>query len=413
MRRPDISRAILYSILSFLIIVTAYLYLNGRVGQKPVETLSLKQENALQVTGEPVSAGEQEGKPPETPEAPATVPQNDLTTSEENGDREIVQQAVKTFNSGNYEGAIELLKGLSDRDGKALLTIGLSYYKLGDYGNAINFLEEAAEKDGNDFLARKFLAFAYYRQDNLDRSLSNAEAALSLKEDPALRKLYDRARKEMERQEDYVKEETLHFKVLFNGYEHGRLSREILGILEDAYRSIGREMNYFPSDQITVILYTKKNFSDITQVPDWTGGIYDGKIRIPVKGLQGNEGALRRVLFHEYTHAMIHSITQKCPQWINEGLADYFSGGYAETVGQVIPLRSLEGSFLGFDRKIVGIAYRESYSAVSFLVERYGLYRMKEFLVSLSEGRDLNQAFSSAFPMTYDEFVSTWGRGLE
>ncbi len=333
-----------------------------------------------------------------------------MTPSVEDGDREIVRQAVKTFNSGDYEGAIELLKGLSDRDGQALLTIGLSYYKLGDYGNAISFLEEAAEKDGNDFLARKFLAFAYYRQDDLDRSLSNAEAGLSIKEDPALKVLYDKVKKEIDRQEDYVKEETLHFKVLFNGYEHGRLSREILGMLEDAYRSIGREMNYFPSAQITVILYTKKNFSDITQVPDWSGGIYDGKIRIPVKGLQGNERALRRVLFHEYTHAMIHSITRECPQWINEGLADYFSGGYTETVGQVIPLRSLEGSFLGFDRKIVGIAYRESYSAVSFLVERYGLYRMKEFLVSLSEGRDLDQAFSSAFPMTYDEFVSTWGR---
>ena len=354
----------------------------------------------------------QESKAPEKPEEPAPIPltPDELTPSGEDGDREIVQQAVKSFNSGDYEGAIELLNGISDRDGQALLIIGLSYYKLGDYDNAISFLEEAAEKDGNEFPARKFLAFAYYRQDDLDRSLSNAEAGLSLKEDPALRRLYDRVRKEMERQEDYVKEETLHFKVLFNGYEHGRLSREILGMLEDAYRSIGREMNYFPSAQITVILYTKKNFSDITQVPDWSGGIYDGKIRIPVKGLQGNERALRRVLFHEYTHAMIHSITRECPQWINEGLADYFSGGYTETVGQVIPLRSLEGSFLGFDRKIVGIAYRESYSAVSFLVERYGLYRMKEFLVSLSEGKDLDQAFSSTFPMTYDEFVSTWGR---
>ncbi|HEC96799.1 MAG TPA: hypothetical protein ENI58_01345 [Nitrospirae bacterium] len=410
MRRPDIFRAILYSILSFLVIITAYIYLNNRGEIGSGEPLPPKQETLRETVG----SGDQESEAPGTSEEPssALLPQNELTPSKEDEGREIVQRAVKSFNAGNYEGAIELIKGLSDRDSQALLTIGLSYYKLGNYGNAISFLEEAAEKNGKDFLARKFLAFAYYRQDNLDRSLSNAEAGLSVKEDPALRKLYDRVRKEMDRRKDYVKEETLHFKVLFNGYEHGSLSREILGILEDAYRSIGQEMNYFPSNPVTVILYTKKNFFDITQVPGWSGGIYDGKIRIPVKGLRGNEGVLRRVLFHEYTHAMIHSITRKCPQWINEGLADYFSGGYTKTVGQVIPLRSLEGSFLGFDRKIVGIAYRESYSAVSFLVERYGLYRMKEFLISLSEGKDLNQAFSSAFPMTYDEFVSTWGRGL-
>jgi hypothetical protein len=56
------------------------------------------------------------------------------------------------------------------------------------------------------------------------------------------------------------------------------------------------------------------------------------------------------------------------------------------------------------------IAYMESYSAVSELVERYGLARFKEMLFALGEGKDLNGAFSSAFFITYDDFVSTWGK---
>lgn len=392
--------------LSLLVVVTAYAYFSTRHGE-PRST----GQDASGAAGSADAAAEGA----ERPEAPAPAVRDSAPAPppvEVDTDAEIVRQAVGLFNSGDYEGAVRLLREIPEPDGKVLATIGLAYYKLGDYRSAVEYLEEAADRD-DDFLVRKFLAIAYYRLDDLDRSLSNAEAGLSIQDDRELRGLYDKVKRELATQDGYVKEETLHFKVLFNGYEHGGLSRSIIGILEDAYRTIGQELNYFPSAPVTVILYTRKDFFDITRVPGWTGGIYDGKIRVPVKGLRGDEEVLRRVLFHEYTHALVHSITRNCPQWINEGLADYFSGGYSERVGQVIPLRSLEGPFLGLDRRVVGIAYRESYSAVSYLVDRYGLFRIKELLLSLSGGADLNEAFNSAFSISYDEFVSAWGRELD
>jgi hypothetical protein len=137
-------------------------------------------------------------------------------------------------------------------------------------------------------------------------------------------------------------------------------------------------------------------------------GMYDGKIRI-YQG-EGQGDLLKKVLFHEYTHAVVDSITQRCPKWINEGLAEYFSGGNKQKIGQLIPLRNIENSFLGLSNRNAHIAYQESYSAVSYLIEKYGMHKMKEMLVSLSKGSDPDQAFSSAFSKTYTDFIKEWGK---
>ncbi len=222
----------------------------------------------------------------------------------------------------------------------------------------------------------------------------------------------DKPGKEKGTLEDSMEEESSeHFRISFDGYRHGAISRTVLGILEDAYGTVGKEFGYFPSEPLDTVLYTNRDFFDITQAPGWSGGIYDGKIRIPVRGAESNEALLRKVLFHEYTHAAVHSLYERCPLWMNEGLAEYFSKNYTKKIGQIIPLRSLERSFSWLSGQQVQVAYWESYSAVSFLIETHGFYRIKEFLRSLSEGAALDDAFKGSFGSTYGEFVATWGKG--
>jgi hypothetical protein len=48
---------------------------------------------------------------------------------------------------------------------------------------------------------------------------------------------------------------------------------------------------------------------------------------------------------------------------------------------------------------------------VSYLIERYGASRMKDLLISLSKGADMNQAFKETFSISYNEFISSWGKG--
>ena len=71
-------------------------------------------------------------------------------------------------------------------------------------------------------------------------------------------------------------------------------------------------------------------FRDVTQAPDWSGGLFDGRvIRIPVGGLATVEEAagLLNILIHEMTHAFLYRMAPEgLPLWFNEGLATTFQG---------------------------------------------------------------------------------------
>lgn len=397
-----------YSIVSIFLIVTAYLYFHTKRSAETQVTDRSNFENGI------INSG---------PDIKLTLPKNPETllplirdtegqTQEKSSDEKdgLEHRAVESFNRGDYRGAVELFTELSKKEPRAFIELGLSYYSLGNYEKALDSLEEGL-RYGEEFIARKLLAFIYYKKNDIDKSLYNAEKGLSRQDDSELSALYKKLSKEKMAQGNFIKEGTLHFSLFYDGYEHRELGRKVLNILEDAYSTIGRAMNYFPSESVTVILYAEKNFYDITMKPEWTGGLYDGKIRVPIKGAEGKEEMLRKVLFHEYTHALVRSITARCPLWINEGLAEYFSGGHASRIGQVLPLRSLEKSFSGLQKDKVIVAYRESYSAVAYLIDRYGLFRVKELLFSFSEGKDINQAFKDVFYISYDEFISEWGKG--
>lgn len=326
---------------------------------------------------------------------------------------QFLRLAREAYMKGEYLQAIKLFSELPGPGVDALSGKGASYFKLGNYRDAIACLKKADELHNGDFNTLKFLAFAYYKVDEVQKSCLTAEKALSIREDSELKALYTIALKEEKVYRTYVEENTRHFKVLFDGYEHGSIEREIVSILEDAYRHVGKELDYFPSSPVTVIMYTDRDFHDTTRAPGWSGGIFDGKIRIPVKGAAPDNPFLKKVLFHEYSHAVVHSLAPGCPLWIQEGLSEYFSQSSPPgKTARSIPLNRLEQPFSRLSDTDVPLAYAESYLAVSYLIDKSGMFRFKKLLISLSLGKDINTSFSEAFGLTYDDFVSLWGHGI-
>jgi tetratricopeptide (TPR) repeat protein len=325
---------------------------------------------------------------------------------------EMYGRAQQYFKTKNYKEALPLYKKLAVTDNKMLVFLGICCYETGDYRNARDYLENALETDENNAMALKYLSLTCYKLDDLVNSLRYAEASLELRGDTELQAHCSRLKREIKAMEGYGNTRRVNFNVIFSKFEHNETRFAVIDILENAYRDIGQQMETYPSTLVSVILYNEKNFFDVTRAPGWAGGLFDGKIRVPIRGMEPDEPLLKRVLYHEYTHALVHTITSKCPRWLHEGLSDYFSlePGQMETVGQIIPLKLLEVGFPSGNPKMVVLAYWESYSVVSYLVDRYKLYRIKELLQELGRGTDLNTAFSSAFSITYDRFVQTWGK---
>ncbi len=162
----------------------------------------------------------------------------------------------------------------------------------------------------------------------------------------------------------------------------------------------------------------------MTDAPGWSAGVYDGKIRIPVGGIEQETPGLRKILYHEYTHAVVRAITPRCPSWLNEGLAQYFEGRDIDSrqraalkritqEGKLPPLSKMEGSFTGLGADQAAFTYLVSLSAVRYMIDSFGLYRVKYVLEELAAGADVNKALTTGLALSSDEFERGWKRALE
>lgn len=314
------------------------------------------------------------------------------------------------FAAGKFDMALEAYNRLAQADPSSRGRAGLCLARLGRWSEAVAELQVALNAQPNDFAARKWLALALYRQNELKPALEQVQAALALQLDEELLDLQAKLQKEIRVQRNYDDARTANFVVLFDGREHDEMKHTVLDILKSAYAEIGKELDYFPGQPISVILYTARDFSDVTSAPVWAGGMFgqlDGKIRLPVQGAAGHEQALRRVLTHEYTHALLYALAPGCPIWLQEGLAQYFCGDEPVNAGQVIPLPMLANKFPSGSRAAL-VAYMESLQVVVDLVQEHGMPRLRRLLDELGSGSDLEAAFAAAYGEPFSRWAEQW-----
>jgi len=312
-----------------------------------------------------------------------------------------------------------------DSDAAAHVGMGIASFHLKDDRAAERAMERATELDHREKTAYQVLGNIAYRKDDLSAAVAFWEKALEIDpSDPALSARLERIRREHRTEKDFNREVTSHFSIKYEGREKIEAGRIVLRILEDVYGEVGRALSYYPDQEIAVILYTNQQFQEVTDAPGWSGGIYDGKIRIPIGGIEQETPGLRRLLNHEYTHAVVRAITRRVPTWLNEGLAQHFEGREIGSPqrdmlrqlaqsGKMPSLRDMEGSFMTLSGAQASLAYLISLSAVNHLIDRYGMYRVKMVLEDLSAGADPGRAINTALLITHEEFERGWKRSLE
>lgn len=192
-------------------------------------------------------------------------------------------------------------------------------------------------------------------------------------------------------------------------------------VLNDARRVIGQDLGHYPSQKITVLLYTPEQFRHLReQTPEWVVGQYDGKLRLPVTS--DPQGAqFRQTVWHEYTHVIVHELGRgRCPTWLNEGLAEHESLHQgrkdaprlrtALQASRTIPMAHLHEHFGNVNSaEEAALAYEQSLSLVTFLVERYGLWRVKRLLKGVGEGAlPFEEAFFNEFHLRLSDLERRW-----
>jgi tetratricopeptide (TPR) repeat protein len=349
-------------------------------------------------------------------------------TVEQNAYARSIRSGMEQLKAGNYQAARDAFEQAVRNNDSAFdghLGLGIAYFHLRADRAAERELNRAIEINPKGAAGYQFLGELYYRKDDLGAAVSYWEKALEL--DPssaALRAKLERVRKEHGTEKDFNRDVTSHFLTKYEGREKIEAGKIVLLILEDAYGEVGRALSYYPDREIQVILYSGRQFQEVTDAPGWSGGLYDGKIRIPIGGIEQETPGLRRILYHEYTHAVVRAITPRCPTWLNEGLAQYFERKEVDAgqqsmlkriaqAGKLPPLSNLEGSFMGLSGGQAMYAYLFSLSSVRYMIDTFGMYRVKSVLDELAKGADTGKAISSGIMLSYEEFERGWKRSLE
>ena len=331
---------------------------------------------------------------------------------------------LRDLKHGDLSEALQSLRAgrdLSPEDGRFPLYLGYASLRMGKTGEAESLILEALRLSGPSPQVYGLLGQVCYAGGRLYEAESYLGQALALKpEDEDIRRFLQKVRREIGIEE---KMDSRHSGTFAISYVEGGelLGDQTLEVLQEAYSELGSMFNYYPGQEVSVILYGKRDFSQVTGAPDWAAGAYDGKIRMPVGGLKGMTEGLRRALYHEYAHLLIGAITRgNIPLWLNEGLAQVAEG--KEPASRLEPLRrngekirlfpfaGLETSMTALSARQARVAYAQCHDFVRYLLDEYGWTRMLELLESLGRGEPFNQAVARVmlYPEENFEGIIKW-----
>lgn len=159
---------------------------------------------------------------------------------------------------------------------------------------------------------------------------------------------------------------------------------------------------------------------------EWTGGVAFTQYGIIAIGIAPNEfdwGS--RAIAHELTHLVIHQVTfnpyNDLPTWLDEGLAMKAEGALdplfaailnkAATEDNLTSVRSLSSPFSAYAEES-SLAYAQSYSLLSFLVDSYGQEKMFELLGTFRQGSGYDEALDRVYGFDMDGLDTMWRTSL-
>ncbi len=287
------------------------------------------------------------------------------------------------------------------KDPALIFGSGAAAHLLGHERDAAERFRRALDLNPKLTEAAVLLGEVQYLEGDLDAAIRTYEAALQTAngEQPLLRERLDKWRKEATVNSRLTDRREARFSVAFDGQSENMLAEHALAVLERGYSRISEKLGAQPSNRILVTLYSEQQFRDVTRMPAWANGAFDGKIRVPVHGWSQNVEQFDRVLVHELTHAMVFQLAPHgVPIWLQEGLAGYFEARdpdeaqrRVQSTKTVLPFSTLRESFNRLDTKSAAIAYEESLVAADVLMRMLGP-RMGVLLQSLGRGQSFEDS---------------------
>lgn len=243
-------------------------------------------------------------------------------------------------------------------------------------------LLEPVVKKGRDPGLLALAGIAAWRADDAKLAIDYWRGSLALHPNPDLERLVKRV--EREAQSDQSTQKVVGMRVLLR-YDNGAIpadtARAMVGVLDEEYGRVALNLGCSAEERIVAIAQTREAYRKGTDAAEWSGGQFDGRIRVPLVGGQGMDPTLRRVLAHEITHACL-AMLGRWPAWLQEGLAQKLSGDTLDPAlrrkisemsraGKLPRLSNLGQDWSRLDGEHARTAYALALAAVEIMYETY------------------------------------------
>jgi len=197
-------------------------------------------------------------------------------------------------------------------------------------------------------------------------------------------------------------------------------------IQKDLEKTLGWTVDFVPT---AVLIKETKTFQRITQSPLIVAFAIPGRnlMVIDYSKMTVDPFSTEAILKHELCHLLLHDHLRetKIPRWLDEGIAQWVSGGMADIImgpkrsllteatltNRLLSMRSLTEDFPG-QRDALFLAYEESKSLVAYIIKRYGIDGMLEVLAHLREGSEWEEAILKGLSVSFGELESAWQHDL-
>lgn len=322
----------------------------------------------------------------------------------------------RAYKARQYDTAVTRFRealGYDPKDAPAQLGLAASYFRQDQDIFARSTLEQALLDHPEHPGLHALLGDVYTSQERTEEALQEWKKSYELKPDPILKEKIDKLSRERSIDGAYRQSDAAHFTLKYDGERGGAdLGGEILDYLESQFRTLEVKFDHYPLQPIVVIVYPQKQFYEATQAGADVGGLYDGKIRVPIGGLKQINAGARRVLLHELAHAFIAGKSKgTAPRWLHEGLAQWIEGKTTPTPTGLAQAREFQNPE-GRDGWGQAFSYATALSFVEWLDGRVGFPALVDVLEETGKGTNPDAAFEQVTRYSLKELRQAWGEAL-
>jgi hypothetical protein len=211
--------------------------------------------------------------------------------------------------------------------------------------------------------------------------------------------------------------------------EEEKLARIAMDTAEDYVPVLEQIFAHRLSKRVPVIIYSSHQHFEQTNVspyflPEGVAGLTEymkGRVVVPFNGSMVD---FKRVIRHELVHVFQLDLSEEVlrrhpthdmpyvPLWFTEGLADYLSEDWDTDADMIMrdlltswlmpPLKQLDRLGYGY------VIYKAGQSAVSFIVDRYGMGAISMIYMNLWRGRNFSEVLKRGCNIDIDELGEQW-----